>query len=801
MENFIQDLRYGVRVLLKSPGFTAVAVIALALGIGANTAVFSVVNAVLLKPLPYKDSDRLVLMTGASLETGQLRGSVSPPDFLDYREQNTTLERLAAVAGASFSLTGGAEPERVQSARVSEGFFEALGVDPAYGRTFTSEEEQAGRDQVVILGNGLWRRRFGADPNVLGQAITLNDKSYLVVGVMPEGFQYPRDAELWVPFAFKTPQTSVRRFHYLRPVGRLKQGVSLQQAQADLTSIARRLAEQYPDSNRDYGAGIVSMTERVVGDMRQPLWVLSGAVGFVLLIACANVANLLLARASARQKEIAVRSALGASRGRVARQLLTESMLLSAFGGALGLLVAWWGVKGLVALSSDNIPRVKEVGIDGRVLGFTALVSLVTGIAFGLIPAIQASRADLNETLKEGARSAATALGQWVRRALVVFEVAIALFVLVGAGLMIKSFMRLSEVDPGFEPGNVLTMQVALTQGKYPDAIQRVNFFRQLIHRLEALPGVRAAGTISQLPMSGQNNDTRFFIEGKPDDRNNPTYANSRVASPDYFRALGIPLLKGRYFSEADSETTPKVVIISESFAREFFPGEDPIGQHIAIDNGDEWKGEIIGVVGNIRHNGLAVEPWREMYVNQYQAPIGETNLVVSAGSDPAALTSAIKGEVQAMDKDVPLYAVRSMERLVSESVAQPRFRTLLLTIFAAVALVLAAVGIYGVMSYYVTQRTREIGIRMALGASSKDVLRLVVGQGMALAVSGVAVGLAGAFLLTRLMASLLYQVSAGDPATFAVISITLTAVALLASYIPARRATKVDPMVALRYE
>jgi putative ABC transport system permease protein len=801
MENFIQDLRYGVRVLLKSPGFTAIAVIALALGIGANTAVFSVVNAVLLKPLPYKDSDRLVLMFGASLESGLVRGSVSPPDFLDYREQNTTLERLAAVAGASFSLTGGAEPERIQSARVSEGFFEALGIDPLYGRTFTSEEEQAGRDQVAILSNGLWQRRFGGDPNIAGQTITLNDKSYTIVGIMPSGFQYPGNAELWVPFAFNTPQTSVRRFHYLRPVGRLKPGVSLQQAQADFTSVARRLAGQYPDSNRDYGAGIVSMTERVVGDMRQPLWILSGAVGFVLLIACANVANLLLARASARQKEIAIRSALGASRGRVTRQLLTESLLLSILGGASGLLVAWWGVQGLVALSSDNIPRVKEIGIDGRVLGFTILVSIATGIIFGLIPAIQAARTDLNETLKEGGRSAATTLGQWVRRALVVFEVAIALFVLIGAGLMIKSFMRLSEVDPGFKPDNVLTMQVALTQGKYPEATRRVDFFRQLIHRLEALPGVQAVGTISQLPMSGQNNDTRFSIEGKPDDRNNPTYANSRVTSPDYFKALGIPLLKGRYFSEADSETAPKVVIISDGFAKEFFPDEDPIGQHIAIDNGDEWKGEIVGVVGDIRHSGLAVDPWREMYVNQYQAPLGETNLVVRAGSDPTRLTGAIKGELQAMDKDVPLYTVRTMEKLVSESVAQPRFRTLLLTIFAAVALVLAAVGIYGVMSYYVTQRTHEIGIRMALGASSKDVMRLVVGQGMALAIAGVAVGLVGAFLLTRLMASLLYQISASDPATFAAISITLTAVALLASYLPARRATKVDPMVALRYE
>jgi putative ABC transport system permease protein len=801
METFIQDLRYGVRVLLKSPGFTAVAVIALALGIGANTAVFSVVNTVLLKPLPYKDSDRLILMFGASLESGRVGGSVSPPDFLDYREQNTTLERLAAVSNASFSLTGGTEPERIQSARVSEGFFETLGINPLYGRTFTSEEEQAGRDEVVILGNGLWQRRFGADPNLLGQTITLNDKSYTVVGIMPSGFQYPRDVELWVPFTFKVPQTSVRRFHYLRPVGLLKPGVSVQQAQADFTSIARRLADQYPDSNRDYGAGIVSMTERIVGDMREPLWILSGAVGFVLLIACANVANLLLARASARQKEIAIRSALGASRSRVTRQLLTESILLSVFGGALGLLVAWWGVAGLVALSSDNIPRVKEVGIDGRVLGFTVLVSLVTGIIFGLIPAIQASRTDLNETLKEGGRSAATALGQWVRRTLVVFEVAIALFVLIGAGLMIKSFMRLSEVDPGFKSDNVLTMQVALTQGKYPEASGRVNFFRELIHRLEALPGVQAVGAVSELPMSGQNNDTRFSIEGKPSDPNNPTYANSRVASPDYFNALGIPLLKGRYFADADSETAPKVVIISESFAREAFPNEDPVGQHILIDFGEEWKGEIVGVVGNIRHRGLSAEPWREMYVNQYQAPINSTNLVVRAGSDPTRLTAAIKAEVQAMDKDVPLYSVRTMENLVSESVAQPRFRTLLLTIFAVVALVLAAVGIYGVMSYYVTQRTHEIGIRMALGASQKDVMRLVVGQGMALALAGVGVGLIGAFLLTRLMVSLLYQISASDPTTFAVISITLTAVALLASYIPARRATKVDPMVALRYE
>ena len=802
MENIIQDLRYGIRVLLKSPAFTAVAVIALALGIGANTAVFSVVNGVLLKPLPYKDAERLVLILGANLTTGQIfGGSVSPPDFVDYRERQQSFERLAASASWEASLTGGAEPERVKSARVTEGYFETLGVEPIYGRTFTREEEQSGRDQIVVLGNGIWQQRFGGDPNILGQTITLNDRSYTVVGIMPAGFQYPRDVELWVPLVFGTPQTSVRRFHFLRPVGRLKAGVSLEQAQADFTSIARQLAEQYPDSNREYGAGLVSMSERIIGSMRQPLLILSGAVAFVLLIACANIASLLLARASARQKEIAIRAALGASRARIARQMLTESILLSIFGGALGLLVALWGINALVALSSDNIPRVKEVGIDGRVLGFTLAVSIVTGIIFGLIPAIQASRTDLNETLKEGGRSAATAMGQWIRRALVVFEVAIALTVLIGAGLMIKSFMKLSEVDPGFKPANVLTMQVALAAQKYPEPSQRTAFFQQLVHRVESLPGVQAVGTISQLPMSGQQEDTRFTIEGKPAGPDEQSYANSRVASPDYFRALGIPLLKGRYFTDADSMTAPQVVIISDSFARRFFPEEDPIGQHIAIDIGEPWKGEIVGVVGDIRHNGLAADSWREMYVNQYQAPTAGANLVVRAASDPTRLTAAIKSEAHQMDKDVPVYNVQTMEKLVSESVAQPRFRTLLLAIFAAIAMTLAAVGIYGVMSYYVTQRTHEIGIRMALGASSRDVMKMVVRQGMALAVAGLGIGLVGAFLLSKLMASLLYQISASDPATFAIISATLAAVAFLASYVPARRATKVDPLVALRYE
>jgi putative ABC transport system permease protein len=803
MENIFQDLRYGVRTLLKNPTFAAIAVIALALGIGANTAVFSVADAVLFRPLPFKQPDHLMLMFGASLETGQGSGSISPPDFLDFREQNQVFERYAAytTGGAAFSLTGSGEAERLEGARVTEGFFETLGIAPSLGRAFSPEEEQQGREQVAIISDGLWQRHFGADPDIVGKTIALNDRSFTVVGVMPAGFQFPRASEIWTPITFRIPQTSVRRFHFLRPIGRLKPGASIEQAQAEFTSIAQRLAVQYPDSNRDYGARLISLTEQTVGDMRQPLLALSAAVAFVLLIACANVANLLLARASARQKEIAIRAALGATRARIARQMLTESLLLSLAGGAFGLLVAWAGIKALVAFSSDSIPRVKEIGLDFRALGFTLIVSLATGIVFGLIPALQASRADLNETLKEGGRSGATALGQWARRALVVFEVATALFVLIGAGLMIKSFLKLSEVDPGFKSANVLSMQIGLTQGRYPDPPKRIAFFQQLIHRIEALPGAQAVGTISELPMSGQQEDTRFSIEGKPDDPANQTYANARVASPDYFRALSIPLLKGRFFTEQDSFDAPHAIIISDSFAETFFANEDPIGQRLSIDVGEPWKGEIVGVVGNIRHNGLAVEPWREMYVNQYQTPVSEMNLVVRADKNPAQMTSAIRSEVQALDKDVPLYNVRTMDNLVSESVAKPRFGALLLAVFGAAAMTLAAVGIYGVMSYYVTQRTHEIGIRMALGASSTDVMKMIAGQGMALALAGVGLGLAGSLLMTRVIASLLYQISPNDPATFAAISVTLIFVAMLASYVPARRATRVDPLVALRHE
>ena len=804
MDTFWHDLRYGLRMLAKNPGFTLIAVLALALGIGANTAVFSVVNAVLLRPLPLKEPDRLVWMWGDRIrQQGNGRGSISPPDFVDFREQNQVFERISAFQNFPFNLTGSGEPERINGVRVSAGFFETVGVAPLHGRTFVSEEEQDGRGQVAVIGYGLWQRRFGGDQSLVGKTISLNGNSVTVIGIMPLGFQFPRDEiELWTPITFGLQQTSVRRFHFIRPIARLKPGVSLEQAQAEINAITVRLEQQYPDSNTNYGARLVLLPEQIVGDMRSTLWMLVAAVAFVLLIACANVANLLLARATTRQKEIAIRAALGAGRWRVVRQLLTESVALALCGGLLGFLIAWWGVKLLVALGPSNIPRLREVTVDGGVLGFTLVVSLLTGILFGLVPALQASRSGLGETLKEGSRGTTGLGGRFMRSALVVSEIALSLVLLVGAGLVLKSFLRLSQIDPGFQSVNTLTMQVGLTQARYADAPPRAAFFQQLLPRLAALPGVQHAGAVSQLPMSGQNNDTSFVVEGRPPSSPGERLgANQRVVTPDYFRALGIPLLKGRYFTERDTTTAPNAIIISQTFATQVFPNEDPIGKRLTIDFGQPWTGEIVGIVGAIRHAGLSIEPWREMYFAHAQNPSGGMNLVVRAAGDPMILASAIKSEVQALDKDLPLFNIRTMETVVSDTVAQPRFRALLLGIFAAVALILAAVGIYGVMSYYVTQRTHEIGIRMALGAQRRDVLRLVVGQGMTLAVIGVGIGLAAAFALTRWIATLLYQVRPTDPMTFTIISLLLAVVALLACYIPARRASKVDPMVALRYE
>ncbi|HKQ52489.1 MAG TPA: ABC transporter permease [Pyrinomonadaceae bacterium] len=807
MGTLAQDLRYAVRMLIKRPGFTAVAVLTLALGIGANSAIFSVVNAVLLRPLPFAEPDRLVYAEGGDLRDGSKAGSISPPDFLDYREQNHVFERLAAFMPMSFTVTGdGSASERVSAALVSHGFFETLGTMPLPGgRTFLAEEELDGRNTVAILSYGLWQRRYAGDPKIVGKTIAVNGETATIVGVMPQGFEYPREAQLWYPIPFKGPETSTRRFHFLRGVGLLKPGVTLAQAQADINSIARQLERQYPESNTNFSMGLTLLTEWTVGEMRPTLLILLAAVGFVLLIACANVANLSLARGASRAREVAIRSALGASRGRVVRQLLTESVVTALVGGALGLLLAMWGVDLLVSLSPENLPRVKEVTTDWRVLGFTLVVSVLTGVMFGLFPALATSKTNLTETLKEGGRGAAGAGRQRLRGLLVVAEVALSLVLLVGAGLLVKSFLRLSSVDVGFVPTNVLSMQLSLPPTNYSDPRRRANFYDQLAGRLESLPGVQAAGTVSELPLSGQENDTFFNIEGKPAAAFGSTEndANIRGISPAYFHALGVPLVKGRFFEQRDNMDSPKVVIVNDSFVKRYLPGEEALGKHLIIDYGPEpFKAEIVGVVGGIRHSSLAqAEPSAEMYVSVLQAPSFRTNLVVRAAGDPVQLTAAIRSEVQALDKDLPIYNVKTMEQHISASAAQPRFRTLLLGIFACVALVLAGIGIYGVISYSVTQRTHEIGLRVALGAQRGDVLRLVVWQGMRMALVGICLGVAGAFVVTRVMSSFLFGVSATDSLTFVGVSLLLAVVSFLACYLPARRATKVDPMVALRYE
>jgi len=803
MGNLLSDLRYSFRTLFKHPGHTIAAVIALALGVGGNTAIFSVVNAV-LRPLPFREPERLVWMRAASLRTGEQIGSICVPDFLDYRQQNRTFEHFSALNTLSYTLSGDSDAERVKVAAVSADFFETFGIAPRLGRSFLPEEEKEGRNSVVVLSHGLWQRRFGSDPNVVGRSLVLNARSFTVVGIMPPEFKFPREVELWTPLPLDAKQMAVRRFHFLSGVGRLRPGVTLEQGQADITSLAHQLERQYPDSNTDYGVGLMPLSTYIVGDIRSTLWVLMGAVAFVLLIACVNVASLMLARMTTRAREISIRVALGAGRWQIVRQLLTESVLLALIGGAVGLLLAVVGVKMLVALSPENIPQLKGVAIDGRVLGFTLLVSTLAGVLSGLAPALSALRTDLNESLKDGGRSPGGAPShRRLHGALVVTEIALSFVLLIGAGLLIKSFLRLSNVEMGFKSERVLTMQLALSRAKYPEPQQRAALLRQLIERVEALPGVQAAGTGSGIPLSGQEQDTSFTIEGKPpaalgsgDDN-----ANYRSVTHGFFRALGIPLIKGRLFSASDRLEAPNVVLISESFARRFFPGEDPLGKRLQIGLGEAWTGEIVGVVGNVRYSSLALEPYREIYTSVEQTPDSITNLVVRATTDPANLTVAVKDVVRSLDKDVPVYNVKTLDQRVSESAFQQRFRTLLLGIFAGIALLLAAVGIYGVVAYSVTQRTHEIGIRMSLGAQQGTIKKMIVRRGMVLAMIGVAIGLVAAVPLTRVTSSFLFNVSATDPATFVGISALIAGVTFLASYIPARRAAKVDPLVALRYE
>jgi putative ABC transport system permease protein len=806
METFLQDIRYGFRTLIKKPGFTAVAVMALVLGIGANTAIFSVVNAVLLRPLPYKDPDQIMMVFESRPQRGIAKTLVTLPEFLDWRSRNQAFQDMVAFDSLSQSRTDGGGPQRVISFVASPNVFSMLGVEAALGRTFRPEEERFGDHHVIVLTDGYWKRQFGADPNVLNRALTLDGESYTIVGVLPPGFRFPLEnveADFWRPLSYRNENLEdLRGEHTLRIIARLKPGVSVEQAQAEMNLVTGAIAQQYPKSNTDHGATVISMHEQVVGKVRPALFVLLGAVGFVLLIACANVANLLLARATARQKEVAIRVAIGASRPRLIRQFLTESVLLALVGGMFGLLLALWGVDLLLANSPGDIPRLKDVGLDWRVLAFTVSATLLTGLVFGLAPALQASKTNLNEALKEGGRtSGGAAARQRVRSLFVVIQVALALVLLIGAGLLIRSFMRLRQVDPGFDPENVLTMNIAMPESKYPTSQQQTQFLGELLRRIKNVPGVEHASAVEPLPLSSSDLVLSFVIQGQPPaDPGAKTSANWRTVGPDYFHTMNIPLARGRYFTEQDDERSQKVIIINQSMAERYFPDKDPLGQQLTIGY-NRATCEIVGVVGDVRHLGLDTEAGAEMYTPFSQTPWEAMSLVLRTSSEPASVVAAVRGQVESLDSEMPVSGVRTMETILSNSVASPRFNMMLLAIFAAVALVLAAVGIYGVISYSVTQRTHEIGIRMALGAKETDVLRMVVGQGMVLAMIGVAAGLAGAFAVTRLMSKLLYGVSTTDPATFALISLLLVAVAVVSSYIPARRATRVDPMVALRYE
>jgi putative ABC transport system permease protein len=802
-----QDLRYGVRMLVKTPGFTIVAAVALALGIGANSAIFSVVNTVLLRPLPYKDPDRLVMVWEDATKHGYPRDTPAAANYVDWRDQNQVFEGMAAIVEWDFNLTGMGEPERIDGRRVSANLFPLMGVEPYLGRTFLPEEDQPGANRVVILSHGLWQRRFGSDANITGKPLTLNGVSFTVVGVMPPEFQFPsREDELWIPIAFSPREAANRGRHYLEVVARMKPGVTLGQAQAEMNTIAARLQQQYPDSNTDLGAAVVPLHEQVAGDIKPALLILLGAVGFVLLIACANVANLLLVRAAVRQKEIAIRVALGASRSRLIRQFLTESILLAAAGGVIGLLLSVWGVNLLRAFIPENISQAKEIAIDARVLGFTILVSLLTGLIFGLAPATQASKFDLNETLKEGGRdSAAGSRGNRIRGLLVIAEVAVSLVLLIGAGLLINSFMRLLNVDPGFRANNLLTMSIVLPPLKYPDQTRRSAFYTDLLSRVEALPGVRSASVTNWVPLVSQGDSVGIYIEGRPAPApGQEIIVVTRVVSPHYFPTMGIELLRGREFGEQDRADSAAVVVINETMARRYWPGEDPIGKRVTPgdpNDPNDWC-QIIGVVKDVRQFKLDDDPKPQMYLTYEQAGFfAPRYLVVSTEVEPLSLAPTVRNTVWDIDKDQPVSNIATMEGVLSESVARQRFSMLLLGIFATVALVLAAVGIYGVMSYSVAQRTREIGIRMALGAQRGDVLKLAVGQGLKLVSTGVVIGLGTAFLLTRVMSSLLFGVSATDPITFITISLVLIGVAVLAIFIPARRAARVDPIVALRYE
>ena len=811
METLLSDLRFGIRMLFKNPVFTAVCIIALALGIGANTAIFSVVNAILLRPLPFKDADRLVMVWEHSFKTGNDRNVASPADLLDWQAQNQVFELMGA--GVDFSslkvnMTGFGEPQDLQMQYATPDLFNVLGLNAEIGRTFTAEEGANGPD-AVILSHRMWQNVFGSDRGLIGKPIKLNDHDYTVVGVMPPSFQFGQTKpDVWLPLSIN-PAINYRQRsgRYLTVVGRLKPGVTVSQAQAQMSTIAKNLEQQYPQFNSRWGVNLVPLYEQIVGNVRVPLLLLLGTVLLVLLIACANVANLLLARATVRQKEIAVRTAMGASRWRIMRQLLTESVALSFVGGLAGLLLAMWGVNILVALSPGNIPRLQNVGIEPRVLFFTLGVSLLTGIIFGLVPAVENSRSNINETLRDGGRGTTGGRRSRITRgAFVVTETAVALILLICSGLMIKSFIRLQSTKPGIDPDSVLTMRISLPRSQYGTNDRLTGFFSELNRRLEAIPGVQSAGAISFIPFAGTGSATGFTIVGRPEPAaGDQPVTGVSVVEPHFFRTLSIPLIKGRELTENDTGDASRVLLINETLAQKYFPNEDPIGKRLMISwDRSDGSEEIVGVVGDVHQDGLSTEVKPMIYWPSARTPYSTMSIAIRATGNPMNFVSAVKEKVHSLDPNLPLADLKPMEDWMSDSIAQPRFNTQLLTIFAVVALILAGVGIYGVMAYSVTQRTQELGIRMALGAQQSEAIKLVISQAMTLAAMGVAIGLIVAFVLAKLLtsfSSLLFNVKATDPLTYIQMAVTLLAIALLASFFPARRATKVDPMIALRSE
>ena len=819
----MNDLRYAIRMLLKNPGFTAVAVLTLALGIGANTAIFSVVSHVLLRPLPFKDSDRLVSIWERNPARGYEMNNVSPATFVDWKTQTDAFDGIAAFGfHRSLNLTGEHEPERIIGVPISANLFSVLGVHPVHGRVFLPEEEVPD-NRSVILGHGLWQRRFGSDPNIVGKTIALDGRSHTVVGIMPPkivfpgmtgllmGFFFNRPADIWLPLALPAESLSNRSNHSLFAVARLKSNMPLSQATAQMDALMQRIVKANPADLIGTHAKLIPLHEQSTGSVRSGLLVLLGAVAFVLLIACANVANLFLARAAERQKEIAIRVAVGASRGKIIQQLLAESVLLAVLGGLLGTFFAYWSLDLLVGRVSETIfittPGWNDIRIDRQVFAFTLFLSVATGLIFGCVPALRATRLDLNQTLKEGLRGSAARFP--LRRSLVVLETALVMVLLIGAGLMVQSFVRLQSVPAGFNAARVLTMELSLPDTRYSSPDRWAAFYEQLLQRIRALPGVQSAGATTQLPLSGDVGNTAIQIEGRPPLAPGELQtADWITATPGYFAAMQIPLQAGRLFTEQDRPDSSPVCLISRGLADRHFPNENPIGKRLIVGLGDSITNEIVGIVRDVRQRSLnsgdfpAALIGGQVYLPYLQLSVGSrVSLVIRTASEPLALASAVRGEIAAMDKDLPTSRIRTMETIRGNSIAQPRFRALLVGLFAALALVLALIGIYGVVAYTVTRRTREIGIRIALGAQTADVLRLLVGTGMKSVLAGIAIGAIGAFALGRFLSSLLYEIKASDPLTFVVVAIILAGAALLACFIPARRATKVEPLEALRYE